>query len=36
MDMINGIIDVFVQEAYDNIDGYNYHYYSILTFKKVN
>jgi len=36
MDMINGIIDVFVQESYDTIDGYNYHYYSILTFKKVN
>jgi len=36
MDMVNGIIDVLVQESYDTINGYNYRYHSILTLKKVN
>jgi|TARA_B100000902_G_scaffold387192_1_gene430922 hypothetical protein len=36
MDVVNGIIDVLVQESYDTIDGYNYRYYSILTFRKVS
>jgi len=36
IDIVNDIIDVLVQETYELIDGYNHHYYSVLTFKKIN
>lgn len=33
LDVENGIINIYVQETYENIDGYNYRYYSKLRFK---
>tara|TARA_R110000824_G_scaffold56365_2_gene154370 strand:- start:709 stop:1287 length:579 start_codon:yes stop_codon:yes gene_type:complete len=31
----NKIINIYVQETYENIYGYNYYYFSKLTFKKL-
>ena len=36
IDYDNEIIKLLVQEAYQQINGYDYRYYSILTFKKIN
>ena len=31
----NKIINIYVQETYENIDGYNYYYFTKLRFKKL-
>ena len=36
IDYDNKIIKLIVQEAYQQINDYDYRYYSILTFKKIN
>ena len=36
IDYDNKIINLIVQEAYQQINDYDYRYYSILTFKKIN
>jgi len=28
-------LEILIQESYENINGYNHHYYSILKFKKI-
>ena len=35
IDHHNKIINIYVQETYANINGYNYYYYSKLRFKKL-
>jgi len=35
IDHHNKIINIYVQETYTNINGYNYYYYSKLRFKKL-
>ena len=31
----NKVINIYIQETYENIDGYNYYYFSKLKFKKL-